>query len=588
MAFSFSCLPSTGRAQRTARRHRDRAPDGRANGPMPWTRHTTGAVAGLTHSSLRNILPTGDFGSASRKLMCRGSIVAREVRAAVRLDLGGREGRVARHHEQVRRLARALVAHADAGAFEHRRQHRDHGLDLIGIPSAGGAPQEMANPEKLLCKISLETQSNVSSTMLTTEVHAADIPKIFAEFSNFIGDTHWQSRVRLCKDEMRGNSFLRDFLVAENDIAFQLDHLSGLAKKSGGRVPSVACSDHGIYPAASFAAQILSFVEGLSREHRRRFERRVHGAFKNPDDMRGLRLELAIATHFLRRGQTVSWPEITGGGTFDLLIDDAGHGGLEVECKSVSNDKGRKIHRREMIDFVHLLTPTLVPVIRRHGKGLFAVLTVPGRLPTLYKQRVQLAKDLTSSVSRFQDAVLSDGTAIRIGEFDSSGIDDALLRDQSRLRAFTEAVTGTSQREAVVIGDRSGGTLALVVQSALDDELLKATFDTLSRAARQQLSRNRAGLVVAAFAGLNVTQMLSIAQQDRDPEAPPTALRMHVSRFLSSSDRDHVIGAGFLSTGELHAAPHGSLDSGGSAYYFKNGKSRYWSPEFDGLFTADH
>jgi DNA-directed RNA polymerase subunit alpha len=38
---------------------------------------------------------------------------------------------------------------------------------------------------------------------------------------------------------------------------------------------------------------------------------------------------------------------LVGGGTFDLLVTDIGSDGVEVECKSVSDDKGRNIHRRE-------------------------------------------------------------------------------------------------------------------------------------------------------------------------------------------------------------------------------------------------
>jgi hypothetical protein len=107
-----------------------------------------------------------------------------------------------------------------------------------------------------------------------------------------------------------------------------------------------------LYPAASFAAQVLSFIDASPKPLAEQFRRRVHGAFKNPDDMRGLRLELMAATHFLRRGRQVSWPEMTGEGNFDLLVSDVGPDGLEVECKSISVDKGRRIHKRESLDFL--------------------------------------------------------------------------------------------------------------------------------------------------------------------------------------------------------------------------------------------
>jgi hypothetical protein len=63
--------------------------------------------------------------------------------------------------------------------------------------------------------------------------------------------------------------------------------------------------------------------------------------------MHGLRLELQAATHFSRRGNHVSWHRVNNAGTFDLLVDDLGPSGLEVECKSISDNKGRRIRAHE-------------------------------------------------------------------------------------------------------------------------------------------------------------------------------------------------------------------------------------------------
>ncbi|WHZ13075.1 MAG: hypothetical protein OJF60_003516 [Burkholderiaceae bacterium] len=422
--------------------------------------------------------------------------------------------------------------------------------------------------------------------MLTTELHTHTIPNVFSRFAQLVGETHWLKRVRLCEEAIRGNRFLDEYLKAENDIAFQLAHLSQLSKKHRGKVPPIACDDRGIYPAASFAAQVLSFADALSNVERDRFRGRVQGAFRNPNDMTGLRLELTIATHFIRRGKSVRWPEITGGGTFDLLVEDTGPYGLEIECKSVSNDKGRKIHQREILEFVRLLNPNLKPTIAGLRSGLYAVLTLPERLPTHHKDRLTLAKELGRAIFSNQSRPLADGSTVRIGEFDASGIDPHKFADHQGFHTLVDSITGTSNQHAVVMGNPAGGALAVAVQSAQDDELLKATFDTLANAARNQLSRRRAGMVIAGFSGLNRQELLSLARQDQDPTETPTALRVHASRFLSSGDRDHVVGAGFLSSGALRPLASGSVESGGTAYYFPNEQSKHWSTDFRGLFPS--
>lgn len=420
--------------------------------------------------------------------------------------------------------------------------------------------------------------------MLATELHTADIPALFSRFVEVVGDRHWLQRVRLCNDEIRGNRFLAPYLHSEYEIAYQLSRLSEFARKYQ-TIPYAICDDQTFYPAASFVAQVLSAIDRLGCDDGERFRRRVHGALKNPDDMRGLRLELSMATHFLRRGKRVRWPEITGEGTFDLLIDDIGPNGLEVECKSISNDKGRKVHRREMLSFFGLLNPHLKSTISGLASGLLGVLTVPERLPAAYRERQALAKQFGQAIFLGQDRRLPDGISIRVEEF---AVDEAelLAHDPTRavMRTVADRVTRTRNKEVAIMGTKAGGALAIAVQSARDDALLETTFDTLSKAARTQLTGGKAGILLAGFYGLDSDQLLSIAEQDQYANNTPTGLRLHVSRFLSSTRRDHVVGVGFVSAGGFRPAQHGVVDSGGTAYHFPKAESPLWSEDFRGLF----
>lgn len=92
-------------------------------------------------------------------------------------------------------------------------------------------------------------------------------------------------------------------------------------------------------------------------------------------------------------------------------------------------------------------------------------------------------------------------------------------------------------------------------------------------------------MLFVGFHGVDAEQMLSVGAQDQDPSQTPTALRVAVSRFLTSSDRDHIIGVAFASESGLHPARDGSFDSGGTAYYFPKRESSFWSDDFNGMFT---
>jgi hypothetical protein len=336
----------------------------------------------------------------------------------------------------------------------------------------------------------------------------------------------------------------------------------------------------------AFAAQILSITESSESTQRTQLVRRVHGALKNPDDLRGLRLELTAATHFLRRGLDVQWPELTGGGTMDLVIQGLGPQGLEIECKSISDDKGRKIHKREALEFCALVAPRLNDLGKGLKAGVAAVLTLDGRMPGNFMDRRKLAESVVRHVLSGSSNCQLEGANLRIHEFDPALLGEAgedghpvISRDQ------VDAITGTSNRQALIVGRKSGGAIVLVLQSTQDDSLLTYTFDTLSRSASRQLSGQRAGMFLVGLDGLEAESLMEVAHQDSTGDQPPTALRVKVSDFLASQGRDHVVGVGFISKGALRPASGGVTDSGGSAYVFPKRESPFWHSDFSGLFA---
>ncbi|HWS67212.1 MAG TPA: hypothetical protein VN325_30965, partial [Steroidobacteraceae bacterium] len=186
---------------------------------------------------------------------------------------------------------------------------------------------------------------------LLTELHTHEAPDVYRRFAAVVGEQHWQRRVSQIKADIKANPFLSEYLLAENGIAFTLDRAGELFARYGG-FPDTSPQTQALYPALAFAGQVLSMMVDGTRDQLRG---RVVGALKNPDDMRGFRLELGVATHFVRRGHKIEWPETVGSDTFDLLVPSLGRNGLEIECKSISEVKGRPVHRRDALEFFRLL-----------------------------------------------------------------------------------------------------------------------------------------------------------------------------------------------------------------------------------------
>lgn len=430
----------------------------------------------------------------------------------------------------------------------------------------------------------MTTISSANAPSLLTEIHTADIPAMYQRFSDVVGARSWTHRVAQMKAAIKHNHFLDAYLHMENEIAFGLERCGVLIKRYGG-LPDDVVANRELYPAISFAAQSLSMMDLATPVESERLRKRVAGALQNPNDMRALRLELTVATHFTRRGHHLQWPEMVGGGTFDLLVTDMGNDGVEVECKSISDDKGRNIHRRAALEFHHLMIGELAHIRKTLRSGLSVVMTVPGSLPTRHTDRKALAKCVRQQITIGNSAKLGDGIDIRITEFDLARLDE--IADDRRVevaRRVIQDVTGTQNREGILTSTDAGGALAFVVQSAVDDDVMDATFKTFSDAAKRQLSGTRPALLIAGFDGLDGEELTSIAQQDRDPKQKPTALAIKVSRFLAADHRNYVVGVGFLSRGALRPVTDSVIDSGGTAYYFPKRESPFWHDDLGGLF----
>jgi hypothetical protein len=420
----------------------------------------------------------------------------------------------------------------------------------------------------------------VPATQLTT----GDVPALYRRFAAAVGAEHWQAAVARQEAAIRLNHFLRDYLRTEYSISYQLDRLRTLVALFG-TVPFEACNDPHNFASLAFAAQVLQVLEMSTVKQARSFVKRVRAAFDSSENMHGLRLELQAATHFARRGKHVVWHRVANRGTFDLLIDDVGPAGLEVECKSISDNKGRRVHRHDALNFWGELWEDIAGVAKNLRSGLAVVLTVPYRLPAEAVERAALAKAVVARVLAGSGATLEGGTSIRIEPFDTKVIETAKDTDRDTLRTAIDTATGSKNREAVVYGTPAGGILAFVMQSAVEDDVLVQVFATLADSAARQFTRQRGALFWVALQGLEADQLVSLHSQDSTPGEAPSALKMGVSGFLDHAP-DHIVGVVFSSKSGLLPAVGNSSDSGGTTNFFIKEASPYWHESLRGPLRA--
>lgn len=419
--------------------------------------------------------------------------------------------------------------------------------------------------------------------MPAIELSIEEAPGMYRRLARAIGEANWQGAVERQEDAIRSNFFLRDYLRSEYAIAYQLDHLRKLAARFG-EVPHGACNNPDIFPALAFGAQVLEVLERSIGRQGKTFVKRVQTAFRSVENMHGLVLELQAATHFVRRGHHVALHRRKNEGTFDLLVKDLGPNGLEIECKSISEDKGRRIHRRDVLEFLGEMQKDLTSVANNLSSGLVVVLTVPDRLPRETEKRAVLAGEVIAQINTGSSATLSGGTNVRIVPFDPVSVATTKNGSREQWRKAIDAVTGTVNRDAVFYETAAGGMLALVMQSTVNDDVLNQVFATLDDSAARQFTGGRGALFWVALQGVDATELQSLHDDDNLTDGQPTSLRLAASNFLHRAP-GHIVGVVFNSRTGLLPAIEGSTDSGGRTYFFLKEESPFWHASFRNPLT---
>jgi hypothetical protein len=243
-----------------------------------------------------------------------------------------------------------------------------------------------------------------------------------------------------------------------------------------------------------------------------------------------------------------------------------------VECKSISGDKGRQIHLRESLDLCHLIKKELRGVIDSVADGLLLTVKLPATLPSAHQARREIAKQVKRAVLMTQDLAL-DLAHITQAHFPRSEL--TLTGDPSdheRLAEFIAQRYGQAHgHHAIAHATRKGGLIVLAIASQLADDMIGETMRTLEKAATDQLTGSRPGILCAKFEALTADELIEIAEAGD----PPTALRIGVHNLWLSGAMGHVSHLAFLADGNVAQRASGAWSRVGASYVFENPASPF-------------
>jgi len=223
--------------------------------------------------------------------------------------------------------------------------------------------------------------------------------------------------------------------------------------------------------------------------------------------------EMAIAVHLSRMGFCLGFNDLEQAGGFDFLATDSSGTEIEVECKHLSADIGRKIHKNEAYTLLELLMPVFAENGGSVGDGQVLIVEVPDRLEGS-RPRMDEIVGLVATAFR---------SANRRSESESASV--SLLGEDAERR-------DTLWRSGLHHSARFGN-LRVILRSAKTDKVIDKIERKLKDDVERQFTRLRPALLFTQVSDLSAAQLVQLERDERGQRHP---LKSMASRILHSRE----------------------------------------------------
>lgn len=406
-----------------------------------------------------------------------------------------------------------------------------------------------------------------------TDVTDKTLPHFLTEMTAIVGWRTWEERVKGLERQLNSNPLLPFYIAERHRLEFQFVRLR---KQTQIRQRIRVTPD--LYALCAFVGIGVRLYQNLTPAAQKRFCGRLRdGLQDNERGLLDLEHELATVGVLLLQGFDVTPVDLENGGGFDFLAR-RGSVELEVECKLMSGDLGRRVHLRDAVLLGGLLAPVVQKYSRRAKGGKLVTVTFKGRLTK--------TRTLHEAVRTCVERLLVTGETVNdpggrfhctVDSFDiaSSPFDRDL--DISTMGHLTQSFIAEryGKPNAMLLPHYSPGVYATVVllESEQADRVELGIYRQLKSSAEAQFSRSRPGVLVARLSDMTPHQLFDIATTARSSEKP-TVLQGIAGRLFRNPARRHIHTVAFLSSGNVAASGNGIrpriLQGQGAFWQFEN------------------
>jgi hypothetical protein len=278
------------------------------------------------------------------------------------------------------------------------------------------------------------------------------------------------------------------------------------------------------------------------------------------DSARNYLFEIQVAWHFFLKGYDLQWHEDDSTKRSEFLVRAPGFD-FNVECKRISVDIARKIHRRDLYGFADELIPEIE---KRNCAGrLDIILADRLKSGTFYELCAKVLKVIDGGVLRGNCEIAPFGSL----ELDLRCVCGAIVDLNERMKDLYERKADKAHGAIFARSEkgRPVDPIELTVMSQKGDTVLDGIKGRISKAGTQ-LDRSKAGIIVCFLEGINEFELRKLGSE--------SDLQLMTCDALGKEKFSHVAGINYLSESMLET--HGdSEEIFNPALFFRNHSCKF-------------
>jgi hypothetical protein len=370
---------------------------------------------------------------------------------------------------------------------------------------------------------------------LPTEVADTDALELYRRFIAITSAAPWTKRLHqieaLFSDEFKRGLYEDAFPFERAMLATQLFF------QRRGQLPPIESAEQ--YGLMAFIANTVHVFDLLSSAAKKQFRGRLIHGLKSESGLTPLAFEMSVVGAIASRGCQIGFSDFETPGGFDFLVDNSGLM-LEVECKTLSRDVGRRIKQRPALEVYCNIKNQISDVLPRLRSGLVLKAIVRDNLTNESRLQAVMSRLILRALATgvaTEDA--ESGVQIQVLDFNMAdspfGHGSERQIPRQRLEDFVFGLTAERNREVLAFYRPNAAAVVVVLASQQGDNDVHEWLREARSAASRQFSKERPGILCVHFDGLTNAQLLSLAGDE------VSGLSISATRILNNEDRAHLV-----------------------------------------------